>query len=120
MTLRECYDSIGSDFEKSVQRMCGKESMLAKFVKKFLADLTYPELATAFESGDIATAFRAAHTLKGLCLNLGFDALEKSSSELTEALRNTASPAPNAAELYEQVKRDYDMTTSALKSVEDM
>lgn len=120
MTLRECYNSIGSDFDKSVQRMCGKESMLAKFAKKFLADPTFQQLVSAYESGDTATAFRAAHTLKGVCLNLGFDVLEKSSSALTEALRNTESPAPDAAELYEQVKRDHEMTVSALNSVEDL
>lgn len=118
MTLRECYDSIGADFDGAVKRMCGKESMLAKFAKKFPADPTYQGLVSAFESGDIPSAFRMAHTLKGLCLNLGLDKLQKSSSELTEALRNTESPAPNAAELYEIVKRDYEATINAINSAD--
>ena len=33
-------------------------------------------------------AFRAVHTLKGICLNLGFDTLYKASFELTEKLRD--------------------------------
>lgn len=37
---------------------------------------------------DYGEAFRMAHTLKGICLNLIFDRLSKSLSELTEALRN--------------------------------
>lgn len=37
--------------------------------------------------GDYESAFRAAHTLKGVALNLGLGRLAKSSSELTEALR---------------------------------
>ena len=32
-------------------------------------------------------AFRAAHTLKGVCMNLGFDHLYKPSFEITESLR---------------------------------
>ena len=36
---------------------------------------------------DAETAFRAAHTLKGLCMNLGFDSLYEVSSALTENLR---------------------------------
>ena len=37
--------------------------------------------------GDAETAFRAAHTLKGLCLNLGFESLYKVDAALTEELR---------------------------------
>ena len=119
MTLRECYDSIGSDFEKAVTRMCNKESMLIKFAKKFPNDPTYPGLIDAFEGGDMPTAFRMAHTLKGVCLNLGLDKLQASASELTEALRNTESVADNASELLEKVKRDYEMTVSAINSIEE-
>ena len=32
-------------------------------------------------------AFRAAHTLKGVCMNLGFDHLYNPSFEITESLR---------------------------------
>ena len=119
MTLRECYDSIGSDFDKAVTRMCNKESMLAKFAKKFPSDPAYTGLIEAFESGDMPTAFRMAHTLKGVCLNLGLDKLQASASELTEALRNTEAPADNASELLELVKQDYEMTVKAINAVED-
>lgn len=119
MTLRECYDSINANYDGAIKRMCGKEAMLAKFVKKFPADLAYPGLVEAFQNGDIPTAFRMAHTLKGVCLNLGFDKLQGSASLLTEALRNTASPAENAAELFETVKKDYEDTVNAINSVDD-
>lgn len=97
--------------------MCGKESILEKFVRKFAADPTYSSLVSSFENGDMETAFRMAHTLKGVCLNLGFTKLQESSSELTEALRNKDAIADNAAELYEQVKKDYDMTLSAINQI---
>lgn len=117
MTLQECYKSIGSDYNNTVARMCGKESILEKFVRKFAADPTYSSLVSSFENGDMETAFRMAHTLKGVCLNLGFTKLQESSSELTEALRNKDAIADNAAELYEQVKKDYDMTLSAINQI---
>lgn len=41
----------------------------------------------AYSPQDAETAFRAAHTLKGLCMNLGFDSLYEVSSALTENLR---------------------------------
>lgn len=119
MTLRECYDSIGSDFNATVSRMCGKGSMLAKFVMKFPDDPTYNDLVSAYESGDMVTAFRMAHTLKGVCLNLGLDKLRESSAALTEALRNSEAIADNAAELYARVKQDYEMTVNAINSVNE-
>lgn len=119
MTLRECYDSIGSNFDDTVSRMCGKESMLAKFVMKFPSDPTYGELVSAFDGGDMETAFRMAHTLKGVCLNLGFDKLRESSAELTEALRNSDAIADNSAELYARVKQDYEMTVNAINSINE-
>lgn len=99
--------------------MCNKESMLAKFAKKFPNDPTYAGLLEAFESGDMPTAFRMAHTLKGLCLNLGLDKLQGSSAELTEVLRNAETVPDNAPELLDRVKRDYEVTVNALKAVED-
>mgnify|MGYP000290853416 FL=1 len=45
------------------------------------------QLTQAMDAGDVETAFRAAHTLKGICANLGFKSLFEVSYEITEALR---------------------------------
>lgn len=118
MTLSECYERIGSDYNKALGRMYGKEAMLMRFVKKFPADPTYSSLVSSFEEGDIPTAFRMAHTLKGLCLNLGIEKLQASASELTEALRNAEAVPPEAMPLFEQVKADYEETINAINEVE--
>ena len=97
--------------------MCGNEGILEKFVRKFASDPTYSTLVSSFDSGDMETAFRMAHTLKGVCLNLGFTKLLTSASELTEALRDKDAVADNAAELYEQVKNDYEMTVNAINQI---
>lgn len=117
MTLEVFYNTIGSDYTSALARMGNSEKMLGKFVRKFLNDKTTGELIAAFESGDYETAFRMAHTLKGLCANLGLDKLHNSSSELTEALRNTV--ADNTAELLAQVRADYEMTIGALSQLDE-
>ena len=54
---------------------------------KFLDDNSYANLKEAIAAGNVEEAFRAAHTLKGVCLNLGFDNLYKASSAITEIFR---------------------------------
>ncbi|MDE6727933.1 MAG: Hpt domain-containing protein, partial [Oscillospiraceae bacterium] len=102
----------------AVLRMCGKESMLAKFVLKFPNDTTFSSLISAYEGGDMETAFRMSHTLKGLCLNLGLDKLLESSAALTEGLRDYENVAENVPELLENVKRDYEAAVAAIRSVD--
>ena len=112
MTLKEFYDSIGSDFSAALMRMGNSERMLDKFVKKFPNDKTAGELFKSLDEKDYQLAFRMAHTLKGVCANLGLDNLQKASSVLTEALRNDV--AENTPELAEIVKTEYEKVISAL------
>lgn len=86
MTIRECYDELGLDFDAVLSRLVN-EKLVQKFALKFLDDPSFQNLKDALDSKDVETAFRAAHTLKGVCLNLGFDNLYPSSKDLTELLR---------------------------------
>lgn len=117
MTLENCYRQIGSDYQQALVRMANSEKMLLKFVKKFPNDPSAAALFDSFEKEDFQTAFRMAHTMKGLCANLGLDRLRESSSELTEALRGGVSE--NAGELLERVRRDYEMTINALSELDE-
>jgi len=87
MTIREFYESIGSDFEEALARMM-KESLMERLVKKYPGDKSFEKLKEAISKKDFDAAFEAAHTLKGLSLNLGFDSLGKVASEMTEKLRS--------------------------------
>lgn len=118
MTLKDFYETIGSNYTAALTRMGNSERMLSKFVRKFTDDKTAEQLFAAYESGDFSLAFRMAHTLKGLCANLGLDKLQNSSSELTEALRNGV-VADNAPELLARVRADYEMTVGTLKELDD-
>ena len=111
MTLQEFYAVVGGDYQETIDRMMG-ETMLRKFLMKFPADPSFANLEQALQAGNREEAFRAAHTIKGLCLNLGFGKLQTSSSELTEALRHEM--AGNAPELFKSVKTDYALTMSAI------
>ena len=59
----------------------------------------------------------AAHTLKGVCLNLGFDRLYKVSEELTEKLRGRELDGYES--LYENVQKEYNNTIDAIHKLEE-
>jgi len=112
MTLQMCYAAMGGDYEGVLGRL-RSERLIEKFALKFLDDKCYDELCTAMEAQDAETAFRAAHTLKGVGLNLGFTALGDSSSRLTESVRNGWSA--EAPALMEEVRGDYQRVMEALR-----
>ena len=114
MILQEFYAAVGGNCDEALSRLMG-EAMLRRFVAKFPKDQSYAALKQALADGDRETAFRAAHTLKGLCLNLGFGKLLASSEALTEALRHEM-PA-NADELFAQVGEDYALTMDAVEKL---
>ena len=116
MTLKECYDAMGGNYDETMGRL-RSERLVQKFVLKFLSDQSYDLLCSSMESGDYAEAFRAAHTIKGVCQNLGFTALGASSSALSEALRNGYTPEADA--LTQQVKEDYQVTAQAIRAFQE-
>ena len=76
------------------------------------------ELQAAIESGDGAEAFRASHTLKGICLNLGFTALFDASSDLTEKLRGNNTLDDESKSLFARVHEEYDRTIQAIEKLD--
>ena len=86
MTLQEFYARIGGDYNATISRL-PSEALIKKFVLKYPGDPSFDQLKDALEAQDWELAFRASHTLKGVAQNLGFDKLQRSASELTEALR---------------------------------
>lgn len=115
MTVRECYEQMGADFDNVLGRL-GSEQMVQRFVLKFLNDTSYQTLEETLKEKNVEQAFRAAHTLKGVCLNLGFDNLFTVSSELTERLR--AGELDGTEELFEKVKEQYEITVKAIRGIQ--
>lgn len=113
MTLRECYTALGGDLDEVLGRL-RSERLVQKFVLKFLDDPSYALLQSSVAAGDYKEAFRAAHTLKGTCANLGFTRLSASSSALTEAMRGDVAPADST--LLSAVEADYQRVTDAIRA----
>lgn len=116
MTIQECYQKLGGDYTQVEKRLPGIH-LIRRFIAKFLDDGSYPELCRAMEQGQTEESFRAAHTLKGVSANLGFDRLTASSGELTELLRGRTDGIPTeAVPLLDMVRQDYELTADAIRA----
>ena len=60
MTIQECYQKMGADYEDVLKRLYS-ESMIRKFARMFLDDDSYPKLEDALKKENVEEAFRAAH-----------------------------------------------------------
>ena len=115
MTIQECYKKMGADYQEVLGRL-HNEAMIGKFVRMFLQDDSFQILEDGLRRGDVKEAFRGAHTLKGVCQNLGFDALYAPASALTEALRGGT--LDGADTLFPPVEKEYQRVVAALKELE--
>lgn len=115
MTIQECYKEMNEDYEEIYERL-GNEKMIRTFVLGFVKDPSFASLKEGLEEKDGEKAFRAAHTLKGVCLNLGFDGLNKLSSELTEMLRGH--DVSGTEELFAAVEKKYNEMIDIIKRME--
>ena len=111
MTIEECYEKMGANYQDVITRL-PSEAMIKKFELKFREDTSFQELETALNEKQVDIAFRAAHTLKGVCMNLGFNHLYKPSFDITESLR--AGNLEEGLQLFGEVKKQYEKTIEAL------
>lgn len=116
MTVRECYEYIGGDFEDVMSRFL-REDRVEKFARMFPDDPTYRELEAAMREENCERAFRACHTLKGVCLNLSLKRLFESSNAMTEALR--AGDMEEGKRLFPKVSEDYALTISGIRKLDE-
>lgn len=111
MTVQELYKTISGDYNEACSRLIN-EKLVARFVQKFPSDPSMENLRSALAEGDFKSAFRAVHTLKGVCGNLAFTKLYQAAWNLTEQLRPQTGPADPV--LLEQLEQEYVKTVSAI------
>lgn len=111
MTLQGLYDTIGADYQEAITRI-GSEKFISKYVGKFLNEPSYTALKKAREEGaDEEALFRAAHTLKGVCLNLAFTNMLPYAEAITENYRpGGTKKCDNVQEAFEQLDIQYNNT----------
>ncbi len=115
MTLQECYAALGGSYDEVLGRL-RSERLIQKFVLKFLDDGSFELLCRSMEEGNAEEAFRASHTIKGMCQNLSFTALGDASAELTESLRGGSLDRANAEPLFARVREEYRRTSDAIRA----
>ena len=114
MTIQECYNKLGGSLEQAEKRL-PSINLIKKFVAKFPYDSSFSGLCFAMQNGDAKAAFRAAHTLKGVCANLNFDRLFSSAELLTELFRDKTDTIPKKAfAVLEDIKTDYELTVDSI------
>ena len=107
MTVKECYDQMGGDYKSVYERLGNNERLVEHFFQRFAQDSSFAALKEAHEKQNQEAAFRAVHTLKGICINLGFTNLYQVCSDLTETLRNGKPDLEVEEQLYQKVEQEY-------------
>lgn len=116
MTIEVLYKKIGGDYSEILDRLESPE-IIEKYIIKFLKDDSFKKLNAAIRERKRADAFRAAHTLKGVCLNLSLGALLLPVNKLTEDLRREDSEISVKTEkLLGDVKCEYTKTIKEIKA----
>ncbi len=115
MTVKECYQAMGGDYEDAIGRLRTDERVL-RFLGKVADDGSFSLLQSALAAHNIQEAFRAAHTLKGICMNLSLTRLAASAHAITEALRGRETYGDDLAPLMAAVSADHEQTLRAIRA----
>lgn len=115
MNLKECYDAMDANYD-DVMRRLGSEERITRFLSKILEDKSFLLLCNSMKAGNYEEAFRAAHSIKGICMNLGLTPLQESSSALTENLRD-GKPDKDTVPLLERTMKDYEKIAAAIRTL---
>ena len=59
MTIKECYEKVGSDYDGVLKRL-GSEALVKRFAVKFLNDPSFQELTDGLAAQDGEKAFRGS------------------------------------------------------------
>ena len=116
MTVQECYEAFGGNYEEVVSRLRTDERIV-RFLQKVVGDGSYQLLIDSVASGNVDEAFRAAHTLKGVCGNLSISRLGESSSALCEYLREKRVLDDTVMSMLPKVKEDYELTINSINQL---
>lgn len=114
MTVQEFYEEVGGDYNEIMSRL-KTEDRIIKFAGMFARDESYKTLVQALEAQDVDCAFRAAHTMKGMCQNMAFTRLLTSSQDITELLR--AKDLESAKNMLGKVTEDYNLVMEGIKKL---
>lgn len=117
MTVEECYIKMGGDYADVTSRLRTDER-IKRFLLKVVDDASFNNLCENLASHNIEEAFRAAHTLKGVCSNLSITMLYRSACAITEVLRGKTEYSAEFEPYLERIKEDYAITIDCIKNID--
>lgn len=108
----------GINIPLALNRMAGNQKLLLNQLKRFVKSQNSFEekILTFVENGDLESAIREAHTLKGLCGNIGADLLFEKAKELEFHLKENGFDN-KYAELIKNVEFDLNILIQNIKAV---
>lgn len=115
--MKDKLMAVGVNYDEVLKRFMGKEDFYLRMLKKFLDDKNYGELKQAVEDKNWKDAFTYAHTVKGLCGNLGLGGIMDYAGPLTEELRSEPYDEENILNYMTQVTKAYDKTVEVIRSL---
>ena len=107
--------NAGINYAEGVERFSNHSAIYEKYLNKFLADDEFNNLCLAMQNQDYDTAFRCAHTLKGVVGNLSINGFLDKIKPFVEALRDKKDVI-EAAKLFPKIIDEYNNVTDAIKT----
>ena len=114
-TLSDFYEEVGGDIMNVLERLEDIDTV-EMFVLGFPSDPSYSMLLKSLQENDLKSAFRAAHTLKGISYTLGFQSLGDCAAKLCEKLREVMLPS---ATVMHQLETEYNRVLTAIKRIKN-
>lgn len=115
--MKEKLMTVGVEYDEVLKRFMGKEDFYLRMLKKFLNDQNYSGLKQAIEDKNWKDAFVYAHTVKGLCGNLGLGGILDYVSPLTEELRSEPYDEESIMHHMRHVAKAYDKTVEVIQAL---
>ena len=115
LILPELYEEVGGDIMNVLERLEDIETV-EMFVLGFPSDPSYSMLLKNLQENDLKSAFRAAHTLKGISYTLGFQSLGDCAAKLCDKLRGGLLPKET---VLQQLKTEYNRVLTAIKKLKN-
>lgn len=112
-TRKEWLQAAGINVDGALDRFMGNESMLERFLGRFLEEKSYASLAAAVAADDAAGAAAAVHTLKSVCGSLGCERMQQLA--LAQEAKMRADDWAGAKAMMPELAEEYERICAALR-----
>ena len=104
------------DYRRGLSLAGNDTQLYHTFLAAFTRDATCAAMLCALDAGNVQNAFLYAHSLKGLCAQLGLSALGEASSAICELLRGgNESNLPAARARVQEVVSLHEATCASIR-----